>query len=141
MSRLQEHVEIGVPARKVWDQLHRVEEYPSFMGGVRRAYAHGAHRAHLDIWAGGGERALETTFSDRGNDLAWQTESGPKMQGTLTVRSLDEDHSRVEVRMEYDPESVHGTFGGPKGMAQVHAVERTVRGDLEQFRALLEEQK
>jgi hypothetical protein len=43
--------------------------------------------------------------------------------------------------MEYDPQGIQDAFGGPKGMAQVHAVERTVRGDLEHFRDLVERQK
>ncbi|MER7693862.1 SRPBCC family protein [Streptomyces sp. NPDC097610] len=141
MSRLQEHIDINAPAQKVWDQLHRVEEYPSFMDGVQRAYSQGSSRAHLDVQAaGGGEQAFEAVLSDRSEAqvMAWQTQGGPAMEGSLAVRSLDKDHSQVRVRMEYDPESIHGVFGGPKGMAQVHAVEQAVRGDLQQFKSLME---
>ncbi|MFE9168201.1 SRPBCC family protein [Streptomyces kebangsaanensis] len=143
MSRLQEHIDVNAPAQKVWDQLHRIEEYSSFMDGVRRASAHGGDRARLDVRTSGGEQALEAVLSDRADEqtIAWQTQGSPELQGTLSVRSLDNDHSQVQVRMEYDPQTIQNTFGGPKGMAQVHAIERTVRGDLEHFRDLVEREK
>ncbi|MGX4692509.1 SRPBCC family protein [Streptomyces sp. JNUCC 63] len=143
MSRLQEHIDISAPAQKVWDQLHRIEEYSSFMDGVQRASARGGDRARLDVRTGRGEQAFEAVLSDRSDEqtITWQTEGSPELQGTLSVRSLDRDHSQVQIRMEYDPQGIQDTFGGPKGMAQVHAVERTVRDDLEHFRELVERQK
>lgn len=140
MSRIQEHIDVNAPAQTVWDQLHRVKEYPSFMNGVQHAHTHDAGHVHLDVQTGGGEQAFEAVLSDRSDDqiMAWQTQGVPEMQGSLSVSSLDKDHSQVQVRMEYDPESICGAFGGPKGMAQVHAVEQTIRGDLKQFKKLVE---
>jgi uncharacterized membrane protein len=143
MSRLQEHIDVNAPARKVWDQLHRIEANSSFMDGVQRASAHGGDRARLGVRTGRGEQEFEAVLSDRADEqtITWQTQGGPELQGTLSVRALDSDHSQVQVRVEYDPQALQDTFGGPKGMAQVHAVERTVRGDLEHFRDLVERQK
>ena len=140
MSRLEEQIIIDVPAREVWDQLHRVEDYPLFVDGVQRAFPRGGDGAHLDVTIQGAHKGMETVFADRGGDqeIDWQTEGAPQLNGTLSVRSLDAGHSQVQVRVEYEPEVIHNTFGGPKGMAQVHRIENTVRTDLGKLKALVE---
>ncbi|AKN70290.1 cyclase [Streptomyces sp. PBH53] len=140
MSRLEEHIDIDAPAQKVWDRLHDVESYATFIDGVRRAYPQGADRAHLDVRAGDVEREFEAVLDDRVSDqvISWQTQGSPELKGTLSVRPLDRDHSQVQVRLEYEPAAVQNAFGGPKGMAQVHRIENTVRGDLQQFKSLVE---
>jgi uncharacterized membrane protein len=143
MSRLEEQIDISAPARKVWDRLHDVESYPAFMDGVQRAFVHGSNRAHLDVQTKSAQREFEAVLADRDDDqvIAWQTEGSPALKGDLTVRSLDRDHSQVQIRMEYEPEAIHDAFGGPKGMAQIHRIESTVRGDLEQFKNLVEAER
>ncbi|MEU9988756.1 SRPBCC family protein [Streptomyces sp. NPDC007971] len=140
MSRLEEHIDIDAPARKVWDQLHDVESYPTFIDGVRRAYARGSNRARLDVQTGGVQREFEAVLADRGNDqiITWQTQGSPELKGAFSVRSLDQDHSQVQIRIEYEPADIHDAFGGPGGMAQVHRIENTVRGDLKQLKTLVE---
>ncbi|MFI9272098.1 SRPBCC family protein [Kitasatospora sp. NPDC052896] len=140
MSRLEEQIDIDAPARKVWDRLHDVESYPAFMNGVQSAHAHGSNRAHLDVQTKSAQQEFEAVLSDRDDDqvIAWRTEGSPALKGDLTVRSLDQDHSQVQIRMEYEPEAIHDAFGGPRGMAQIHRIENTVRGDLEQLKNLVE---
>ncbi|RAG86465.1 cyclase [Streptacidiphilus pinicola] len=140
MSRLEEQITIDAPAREVWDQLHRVEDYPLFMDGVRRSFPRDGEGAHLDVTIHGAQRGMDTLLSDRssGQEIDWQTEGAPDLNGTLSVRPVDAAHSQVQVRMEYEPEAIHHTFGGPKGMAQVHRIENTVRADLGKLKALVE---
>ncbi|GGS57459.1 SRPBCC family protein [Streptomyces cinerochromogenes] len=140
MSRLEEHIDINAPAQKVWDRLHDVKAYPAFIDGVQRARPQGAGRARLDVRAGSVQREFAAVLDDRASDqvISWQTEGSPELKGTLSVRPLDRDHSQVQIRLEYEPGAVQDAFGGPKGMAQVHRVENTVRGDLQQLKSLLE---
>jgi uncharacterized membrane protein len=140
MSRLEEQISIDAPVREVWDQVHRVEDYPLFMDGVQRAFPRDPEGAHLDIQIHGTQKGMETMLSDSpiGQEITWQTQGTPELNGTLSVRSLDDTHSLVQVRMEYEPEAIHRTFGGPKGMAQVHMIENTVRTDLGKLKALVE---
>ncbi|QTD99776.1 SRPBCC family protein [Streptomyces cyanogenus] len=140
MSRLEEHIDIDAPAQRVWDLLHDVDSYPTFIDGVQQARGSGGNRARLDVRAGSVRREFEAVLDDRAGDqvITWQTEGSPELKGTLSVRSVDRDHSQVQVRLEYEPGAVHDAFGGPKGMAQVHRIENTVRGDLQQFKSLAE---
>jgi uncharacterized membrane protein len=142
MSTLEEQIDIKVPSDVAWDHLHRVEEYSRFVTGVRQARAEGGQRAHFDVAAGDRFREFDAEITDRkrdrGREMAWRTGNGPRLAGTFSVLPIDAGHSRVQVRLEYDPETVKNTFGGPKGFAQATAIERLVREDLEQFKELLE---
>ncbi|MFE2432021.1 SRPBCC family protein [Streptomyces sp. NPDC059373] len=140
MSTLEEQIDISVPTQVAWDRLHQVEEYARFVGGVRQVRAEGGQRALFDVEAGGRAQRFdaELTDRDRGRVMVWRTTNGPRLAGTFSVLPIDADHSRVQVRLEYDPGTVTETFGGPKGFAQATAIERLVRQDLEQFKDLVE---
>ncbi|MBA2945268.1 SRPBCC family protein [Streptomyces himalayensis] len=141
MSTLEEHVDIDVPVDVAWDSLHRVESYPRFLEGVREARTEGANRAHLDVEAGGRAQAFDTQITDRADThtMEWKTTSGPDLAGSFSLLPIDQQHTRVQARIEYDPSAVREAFGGPKGFAQATAIERLVRNDLEQFKGLVEQ--
>jgi uncharacterized membrane protein len=143
MSTLEEQIDISVPTQVAWDRLHRVEEYGRFVGGVRQVRAEGGQRALFDVEAGGRAQRIdaEITDRDRGRVMAWRTTNGPRLAGTFSVLPIDAEHSRIQVRLEYDPGAVVETFGGPKGFAQATAIERLVRQDLEQFKDLVEHEQ
>jgi len=140
MSTLEEQIDISVPTQVAWDRLHRVEEYPRFVEGVQQVRAEREGRALFGVEAGGRAQEFdaEITDSDRGKVMEWRTTNGPRLAGTFSVLPVDAEHSRIQVRLEYDPGTVTETFGGPRGFAQATAIERLVRQDLEQFKYLLE---
>ncbi|MFF3559934.1 SRPBCC family protein [Streptomyces sp. NPDC002574] len=148
MSRLEEQIDLGVPSEVAWKHLHDVGEYPQFVGGVLDATAEGESRARLEVARGGGDDAsIGTEISDRPQargatrEMTWRTSGTPEISGTCSVLPIDEQHSRVQVRMEYDAGEVREAFGGPKGFAQVSAIERTVRDDLRRFKDLVERER
>lgn len=140
MSTLEEQIDISVPTQAAWSRLHRVEEYAGFVEGVRQVRAEDGQRAHVDVEAGGQAQGFdaEITDRDRGRVMAWRTTGGPRLAGTFSVLPIDAHHSRVQVRLEYDPGTITETFGGPKGFAQATTIERLVRRDLERFKDLVE---
>lgn len=139
MSTLELHVDVGVPVDKAWETLHRVENYPRFVDGVRGARTEAGGRAHLDVEAGGRAREIEAELSDRGGRvMEWLTTSAPELTGSFSVLPIDQNHTRIQARLEYDPGTVHDIFGGPKGFAQTNAIQRLVRSDLEHFKEYVE---
>jgi uncharacterized membrane protein len=142
MSTLEEHIDLNVPLETVWDCLHRAESYPRFLTGVREARPEGERRAHLDVDTGGRAREFEIEIADREteNVMTWQTTSGPDLAGTFSLLPIDREHTQLQARFEYDPGTIKETFGGPAGFAQAAAIERGVRGDLQQFKELVEAQ-
>jgi uncharacterized membrane protein len=143
MSTLEEQIDIGVPIDVAWERLHRVETYPRFVDGVRGARSEDGTRTSLDVEAGGRVRQVEAEITDRAkeNVMEWQTTSGPDLAGTFSLQPIDRDHTRIQARIEYDPDTVKETFGGPKGFAQAIAIERVVRNDLEHLKELTEQQR
>ncbi|MFI2432982.1 SRPBCC family protein [Streptomyces sp. NPDC018693] len=140
MSTLEEHVDVAVAVDRAWDSLHRVEDYARFMAGVRDARTEAGGRAHLDVEAGGGTREVEAEVSDRAGErvMEWRTTGAPELKGSFSLHPIDQGHTRVQARVEYDPDTVRATFGGPRGFAQANAIERLVRSDLEHFREYAE---
>jgi uncharacterized membrane protein len=143
MSTLEEHVDVGVPIDKAWDSLHRIESYPRFVEGVRDARTEAADRARLNVEAGGRARELEAEVSDRRGEgvMEWHTTGAPDLRGSFSLQPIDQTHTRVQARLEYDPDTIRETFGGPKGFAQANAIERLVRSDLEHFKEYAEQER
>ncbi|MEU1408629.1 SRPBCC family protein [Streptomyces sp. NPDC005728] len=139
MSTLELHVDVGVPVDTAWETLHRVENYPRFMEGVRGARREAGGRAHLEVAAGGRDREVEAEVSDRGERvMEWLTTSAPELTGSFSLQPIDQNHTRIQARLEYDPDIVRDAFGGPKGFAQTNAIQRLVRSDLEHFKEYVE---
>ena len=143
MSTLEEHVDVGVPIDTAWESLHRVENYPRFVDGLRDARTEAGGRAHLDVEAGGRAREIEAEVSDRGGErvMEWHTTGEPELKGSFSLQSINDGHTRVQARLAYDPGAVRDTFGGPKGFAQASAIERLVRSDLEHFKQYVEQKR
>ncbi|GAA3371941.1 hypothetical protein GCM10020367_24800 [Streptomyces sannanensis] len=140
MPRLEEHVDISAPSDAVWEHLHKVEEYPQFVDGVREARRESSARVHMDVDTRGRAKGIDCSTEDIGSQetMAWKTTSTPHLSGSFSVTPLDAEHTRVKARVEYDPAEALDAFGGPKGFAQSNAIERTVREDLHHFKEMVE---
>lgn len=143
MSTLEEQIDVAVPVQVAWEQLHRIDQYPRFVDGVQHAHAHGGHHAHLELEVGDHEQVFEAEITDRGSNqvMTWHTLDGADLRGTVALLPLDAGSTRVQIRVQYDPDTLRATFGGPRGFAQAGAIERSVRTDLEQFKHLVEEER
>jgi uncharacterized membrane protein len=141
MSILEEHVDVGVPIDKTWDDLHRVENYPRFVEGVREVHTEAGGGARLDVEAGGRARVFEAEISDREGErvMEWHATSDLELGGSFSLQPINENRTRVQARLEYDPDAIRETFGGLRGFAQVNAIERLVRSDLEHFKEYVEQ--
>ncbi|MFJ9820635.1 SRPBCC family protein [Streptomyces sp. NPDC101151] len=139
MSTLELHVDVAVPVDTAWENLHQVENYPSFVEGVRGARTESGGRARLDVDSGGRAREVEAEVSDRGERvMEWLTTGAPELTGSFSLQPIEQNRTRIQARLEYDPDTVRDAFGGPKGFAQTNAIERLVRTDLEHFKEYLE---
>ncbi len=149
MSTVEKQIDVDVPAEVAWEYLHSVESYPRFVDGVREARPEGKRKAHLDLEPSARLREMDTEITDRakggakGNVMLWHTAQGEgaDLKGAFTVRAIDERHTQVQVRVEYDPEKTRDAFGGPRGFAQSDAIQELVQHDLEQFKNLVESKR
>lgn len=139
MTTHEQSIDVDVPADVAWDQLHRMESYPQFIEGLQNIEQRGQEQAHVQLKADGrGQLGCDTEIIDRrpNEQMAWRiTSGGPQLGGTIDLQALDDQHTTIQVRLEYDPQELRDMFG----LNGSNAVRTTVRNDLEKFKSLVEQ--
>jgi uncharacterized membrane protein len=137
-----EHVETSVvverPIRVVYDQWTQFEDFPEFMKGVERVeqLTDTRVRWHADI--GFVEREWEAEITEQTPDrvIAWKADGDVCNDGRVTFQELAPGRTEVTVHMEYAPQGFVETAG-----AKLGAVEKRCEGDLERFKAFIEDRR
>jgi uncharacterized membrane protein len=137
MPTYEQRIEVDVPVRTAYDQWTQFEEFPRFMEGVeevrQRTDAYTEWRAEI----GGEERTWVARITQQEPDrlIAWtSTEGDAKIGGTVSFEPLANDRTAVGLRIDFEPDDATERVGDALGV-----VERRVRGDLERFKAFIEE--
>jgi uncharacterized membrane protein len=137
MPTYEERIEIAVPIRTAYDQWTQLEEFPRFMEGVEEV------RQRTDVYTewraeiGGEQRSWVARITEQQPDhvIAWaSTEGDAKIGGRVSFEPMGEDRTAVTLRIEFEPDDATERMGDRLGI-----VERRVRGDLERFKAFIEE--
>jgi uncharacterized membrane protein len=137
VSTVTESVDVHVPVRTAYNQWTQFEEFPQFMDGVREIRQLDDTRLHWTTEIAGVKREFDAEITEQIPDerVAWKSTEGEKQAGVVTFHRLDDEHTRVTVQMDYDPQGMVETAGDKLGM-----VDRRVKGDLKRFREFIESQ-
>ena len=65
--------------------------------------------------------------------VAWSSTGGTQQAGVVTFHRLDDQHTRVTLQMEFDPQGVVEKAGDKLGV-----VDRRAKGDLKRFKEFIE---
>lgn len=137
MSTIEKSVQVDVPVHTAYDQWTQFESFPQFMEGVESVRQLDDKRLHWKAEIGGVTREWDAEIVHQVPDerITWRAVEGSKNQGTV---SFAEDQmgktTRVTLHLEYEPEGVVEKTGD-----LLHIVDRRAKGDLERFKAFLEE--
>jgi len=124
-------VTIQAPIADVFERWSRVEDYPSFMEGVREIRWLDEKRFSLKS-ENGGQHYLsicELTLRIPERRMAWRTLEGPDSSGVACFQNAGGGWTDVTLKMRYNPE------GGWEDRQQV---EDRLRRNLERFKELVE---
>ena len=136
MSQILESIDVDVPVRTAYDQWTQFEEFPRFMEGVESVRQ--IDDTHLDWTADIGGRTkqwrAEITEQEPDQRIAWRSTEGAENAGVVTFHRLDDHRSRVTLQLDVDPDGLLETAGDALGFVKRRAV-----GDLERFKAFIEE--
>jgi uncharacterized membrane protein len=137
VSTVTESVDVHVPVRTAYNQWTQFEEFPQFMDGVREIRQLDDTHLHWKTEIGGVKREFDAEITEQIPDerVAWKSIEGEKQAGVVTFHRLDDEHTRVTVQMDYDPQGMVETAGDKLGV-----VDRRVKGDLKRFREFIESQ-
>jgi uncharacterized membrane protein len=135
MSTIEESIEVQVPVRTAYNQWTQFEEFPEFMEGVEEV------RQLTDselIWVAeilGRRREWKADITEQVPDerVAWTSREGATNAGVVTFHRLGDDHTRVMLQLEFDPEDFGEKAADAMGLVKVRT-----KGDLKRFKGFIE---
>lgn len=136
MGEVTHTVDVAVDVSTAYNQWTQFEEFPKFMEGVESVeQLDDRHlRWHVDI--AGVDREFEAEITEQTPDqrIAWRSRTGVDQGGVVTFHPLNDNHTRVTLQMEFDPEGAAEQVGDKMGIVSSRA-----EGDLERFKEFIEE--
>lgn len=114
MTRIQQSIEIGVPAHIVYSRLTQFEDYPRFMQDVESVHQLDDTHLHWTTKMSNRDVEWDATITERVPDscIAWHNTSGPTNAGKVEVQAVGPGASCVVLTLEADPEQVPGSSAG-----------------------------
>lgn len=135
MSVVEEAIEVNVPVSVAYNQWTQFEEFPKFMEAVKSVKQ--LDDTHLE-WeaeiAGRDKRwQAEITKQEPDQEISWRSIDGAQNDGTVRFEPVDENTTRIHLRIEADPEGPIENIGDALGF-----LKRQVREDLGRFKEFIE---
>jgi hypothetical protein len=134
MARIQQSIEVSVPAHVAYNQLTQFEDYPRFMQEVESAQQIDDTHVRWTTRIGQHKRDWHSEIIEQQPDqcIAWRNLDGPVNTGRVDVEALSDNGARVTFTLEADAASP-GTEGD-------HAMARQVQEDLQRLKQMMETQ-
>lgn len=134
MARIQQSVEISVPAHVAYNQLTQFEDYPRFMKEVESAQQVDDTHVRWTTRIGQQTRNWNSEIIEQKPDqcIAWRNLDGPVNTGRVDVQALGENGARVTFTLE-----AAAAHAGTEGD---HAMARQVQEDLQRLKQMMETQ-
>lgn len=135
MASFDKSIDVDVHISEAYMLFSDFERFPGFMEGVDEVRRTGDDTLHWRATVGGREmewdaKITELSPSDR---IAWTSTTGARNAGEVTFDKLDEEHTRVHLHVEYDPEGFVENVGAALGI-----VNGRMERDLERFKEAVE---
>lgn len=136
MSTIEQSIEVYVPLRTAYDQWTQFEKFPEFMEGIEEVRQIDDTHLHWVAEFGGRRHEWDAVVTEQKPDerVAWRNTNGKDNAGVVTFHRIDADSTRVMVQMDFVPDGVIEKLGDAIG-----SPDRRVQGDLERFKAMIEE--
>ena len=134
---IHEHaIVVDRPVTTVYDQWTQFESYPQFMDNVDAVRQLDDTMTHWKVSVGGVEREYDAQILEQRprEVIAWRSVSGPEQAGRVSFTPLDPEHTKVTLRLEFEPHGVSEKVGDAVGV-----VASSVEGSLERFKDYIED--
>ena len=105
------------------------------MDGVDRVTQVTDERTHWQVAVGGLHREFDAEIVEQHPDqvVAWRSLDGPTHNGEVRFEPIGQSRTRVDLRMEMEPEGIAEKAGEALGV-----VDHRIKADLERFKAFIE---
>jgi uncharacterized membrane protein len=135
MSNIQQSIEVQVPVTTAYNQWTQFEEFPRFMDGVKEVRQLTDKSLEWTAEINGKEETWTADITEQEPDqvIAWKSTSEPVNSGRVSFARLDENRTRVDLQMEWQPRDSIEKMGAAMGFD-----DRQIKGDLERFKKFIE---
>ena len=135
MARVERSIEVDVPVSTAYNQWTQFEQFPQFMEGVEQVTQTDDKHLHWRADIGGKEKEWDAEIVDQIPDqrVGWRSLSGAPNDGVVTFEPVDNNRTRVNLALDYEPEGFLESVGSALGL-----VSHRVDGDLERFKEFIE---
>jgi len=134
-STIEESIDVHVPVRTTYNQWTQFEDFPQFMEGVEQVTQLDDTHLHWKAKIGGTSKEWDAVITEQLPDqrIAWTNTTGARNAGVVTFHRLADQHTRVMLQLDYEPEGFVENLGDMLGV-----VSARVRGDLARFKEFIE---
>jgi uncharacterized membrane protein len=132
---IEEHIDVAVPRSVAYNQWTQFETFPAIVKGAESVEQKRDDRVEWTSKIGPSKRSWQGEITEQVPDerIAWRSKGGLQLGGVVTFHSLDEELTRVQVEMEYDPKGPVEHVGN-----LLRVQRRRVRRDLRLFKHFVE---
>ncbi|WP_308190730.1 SRPBCC family protein [Arthrobacter hankyongi] len=135
MATVEESIDVAVPVGTAYNQWTQFESFPRFMAGVESVTQLTDTTNRWRMKVGTVEREFETEIVEQQPDrkVAWRSVDGTTHAGAVTFERLGEEDTRVNVRLQWDTETLTEKAGAALGFDSLQ-----VKSDLRRFKEFVE---
>lgn len=134
MTRIQQSVEVDVPAATAYDRWTEFEAFGKFVPGIEEVRRLGSDRLRCRARLGSRVMELEAAITEEipGRRLAWSCEESVPHTGAVTFQPLGADAARVTVQLDGE------LAGALQAALELGLVDRRISEDLGRFKEMVE---
>lgn len=135
MATAEQTVDVDVDVRSVYNQWTQFEEFPRFMRDVESVTQRDDTHLHWVVNVAGVTREFDAEVTEQIPDrrIAWRAGDGVTHAGTVTFERIDDQHTRVKLQLDMEPEGLI-----EKAAEMTGIVSSRVKADMEQFKEFIE---
>jgi uncharacterized membrane protein len=136
VGTVERSIEVDVPLSVAYNQWTQFEDFPRFMEGVEEIRQINDSHLFWRVNLAGVTREFHAEIVEQRPEerIAWRSSEGVMHSGVATFHRIAPDKTRIMVQIREEPDGVTERLGEALGM-----LDRRVKGDLERFKAMLEE--
>ena len=136
-TKVEKSIMVNVPVSVAYNQWTQFEEFPHFMGGVKKITQLSEDRLHWVAEIAGVRREWEAQILEQVPDqkVSWAATSGATNAGAVTFKDVGGGQTSVHLSLEYEPEGLVEKVGD-----KLNIVENQAERDLDRFKAFIEDE-
>ncbi|MGN7251734.1 SRPBCC family protein [Arthrobacter sp. SAFR-014] len=136
-TRVEKRILVNVPVSTAYNQWTQFEDFPHFMGGVKKVTQLSDDRLEWVAEIAGVKRKWEARILEQQPDrkVAWAATEGATNAGSVEFEDVGGGQTSIRLFIDYEPEGIVEKIGD-----KLHVVEHQAESDLKRFKAFIEDE-